>query len=57
MVRINAESSTPATTGYDEGSKIFKIDFQHGTICQYFVVPDKVNDEHVSSPAFRSYFE
>ena len=42
MKRISVSSSNIASIGYDSNSQILEVEFNNGSIYQYFNVPDSV---------------
>ncbi len=49
-------SSNIATVGYDAENRILEIEFHHGTIYQYFNIPNEVYEGLISAGSHASYY-
>lgn len=56
MRRQAVESSTVRSIGYDAGTKVLEIEFQSGTVYQYFDVPEAVHDGFRGADSKGKYF-
>ena len=45
MKRQSVKSPNHASVGYDAENEILEIEFNHGGVYQYFVVPEKIFEE------------
>jgi hypothetical protein len=57
MNRVSFSSSNLASAGYDADCKILEIEFQNGSIYQYFDVPEKLYIGLVSAASHGRYFD
>jgi hypothetical protein len=48
-IRIDVESSSLASVGYDDLLAMFEIEFRHGGVYRYFAVPAAVYDALMQS--------
>ncbi len=56
MDRISVESSNLASVGYDEDSSIMEVEFNDGSVYQYYSVPSYVFDELLTASSKGKYF-
>jgi len=56
MERIPVSSSNIASIGYETDSQTLEVEFNNGTIYQYYDVPEHIYDELLSSSSVGSYF-
>lgn len=56
MERYNVSSSTIKSIGYDEDDKTLEIEFNDGSIYQYFQVPQKVMFNLMNSVTYGKFF-
>ncbi|MBP9819168.1 KTSC domain-containing protein [Candidatus Woesebacteria bacterium] len=56
MQRIPVNSSNIAAIGYDPDSSILEIEFNDGSIYQYFGVPELVHQELMDAGSHGKYF-
>ena len=56
MQRTAVDSSTMVSVGYEEGSGTLEIEFENGSLYQYFDVPAAVYDELVTAESNARYF-
>ena len=56
MDRIPVSSSNLTSVGYDPTSQTLEVEFQHGSIYQYFGVPTHVFHELLNATSKGSYF-
>ncbi len=57
MNRVPVSSSNLASVGYDAESKTLEIEFQSGSIYQYFAVPEKIFSGLMSAASRGRYFD
>ncbi len=57
MNRTSVSSSNLKSVGYDAGSHILEIEFNHGGIYQYFDVPSTVYEALMSAASKGTYFD
>jgi uncharacterized protein len=55
MERIPVESSNVASIGYDSDTSTLEVEFQSGSVYQYFDVPEHVFDGFVQAPSKGQY--
>ena len=55
MERVPVSSSNLVSVGYDPESLTLEIEFNHGSIYQYYEVPDHIYDELLGSDSLGSY--
>lgn len=55
MKRSRVRSSVLASVGYDEHGTL-EVEFVHGTVYQYLLVPRRVYDALLSAPSCGTYF-
>ncbi|CCH49338.1 KTSC domain-containing protein [Pseudodesulfovibrio piezophilus] len=56
MEMENVESSNLAAVGYDEDSSTMQVEFNNGSIYQYFDVPEHVFEELRDADSVGRYF-
>jgi KTSC domain len=56
MHRNSVSSSNLASVGYDEPTSVLELEFNTGSIYQYFDVPIYVYQELISAGSIGSYF-
>lgn len=56
MKRTPVESSNISSIGYDEGSSTLEIEFNNGTVYQYFDVPESVYKGIMEAGSKGQYF-
>lgn len=54
--RENVESSNLASVGYDSDSMTLEVEFNSGSVYQYFDVPEFVYEDLMGSASKGSYF-
>jgi len=57
MNRVPVSSSNLASVGYDAESKVLEIEFQNGSIYQYFNVPANIYSGLMSAASHGRYFD
>lgn len=57
MKRISVDSSNLATVGYDKGSQILEIEFNHGGVYQYYDIPISVYEGLTNASSHGTYFD
>lgn len=56
MKRTPVDSSNLDSIGYDTGMRTLKIEFNTGSVYQYFDVPEEVYERLLDSASLGSYF-
>ena len=56
MDRIPVSSSMMLSIGYDTGSQTLEIEFNNGTVYQYFSVPDYTYESFINSGSKGQFF-
>ena len=56
MKRHPVPSSNLASAGYDPPSEILEVEFQNGSIYQYYNVPQSIYDGLVKAPSAGRFF-
>ena len=56
MERTPVESSHVASIGYDSDTSTLEVEFQDGSVYQYFDVPETVFDGFIAAPSKGVYF-
>jgi KTSC domain len=56
MHRISVSSSNLASVGYDEALSVLEVEFNTGSVYQYFDVPTHIHQELISAGSIGSYF-
>lgn len=57
MMRTPVSSSNIRSIGYDENSKILEIEFNNGSVYQYYNVPAEVYNGLMSAPSHGRYLD
>jgi hypothetical protein len=57
MDRVKVSSSNLASVGYDAVNKVLEIEFQNGSIYQYFDVPNNIYGGLMSATSHGRYFD
>ena len=57
MERNSVSSSNLASVGYDVSLKILEVEFNNGSIYQYFNVPESVYNGLMNASSHGSYFD
>lgn len=55
MQRQRVSSSTIASIGYDESSKVLEVEFKSGGVYQYFEVPKSIYSTFMSASSKGTY--
>lgn len=56
MERVSVSSSNIASVGYDESSQTLEVEFNSGSIYEYYSVPAYVFQEMTSASSVGGYF-
>lgn len=56
MKRISVDSSNLASVGYDSGNKILEIEFNSGSIYEYYNVPEYEYQNLMNADSHGKYF-
>ena len=56
MEQVPVDSSNIASIGYDPGSQTLQVEFQGGSVYQYFDVPESVFQEFLSASSKGRFF-
>jgi hypothetical protein len=56
MLRQPVSSTSLSAVGYDEAKRILEVEFQRGTVYQYFEVPPQVYQELMAAESHGAYF-
>lgn len=57
MERQSVSSSNLRSIGYDHSSSTLEVEFNNGSIYQYFDVPENVYDELMNASSHGQYFD
>lgn len=57
MERVAVSSSNLASVGYDAGSAILEIEFNHGGVYQYSGVPEEIHQGLMNAGSHGTYFD
>jgi hypothetical protein len=57
MNRISVSSSNLVSVGYDVEDKTLEIEFQNGSIYQYYGVPERIYRGFMNAASHGSYFD
>lgn len=55
MKRTTVTSSSIASVGYDPGTSTLEVEFNHGAVYQYFMVPDTVFHEFMRADSLGTF--
>jgi hypothetical protein len=56
MLRQPVSSTSLQSVGYDEAKQILEVEFQRGTVYQYFEVPPQIYQELLAADSHGTYF-
>jgi len=56
LLRNSVESSNITSVGYDSKNKILEVEFKHGSVYQYFDVPENIYTELMNANSHGFYF-
>lgn len=56
MQRACVNSTTLRSAGYDAHSAVLELQFRHGAVYQYFLVPPRVYRDLLGAPSHGGYF-
>ena len=56
MQRAFVNSTTLRSAGYDAHSAVLELQFRHGAVYQYFLVPQRVYRDLLGAPSQGGYF-
>jgi hypothetical protein len=56
MVRVQVDSSSLASVGYDPATETLEVEFTSGTVYQYSNVPAEVYEELMAAESHGAYF-
>lgn len=56
MDRVPVSSSNLSSVGYDEADQVLEIEFNGGSVYQYFDVPKRVHQDLMNAASHGKYF-
>ena len=51
MDRLTVQSSNVASVGYDDNAATLEVEFQNGTVYQYYGVPQNMYEQFMRAPS------